>query len=49
MIFTETPVFTRQITKLLPEEGYRELQQALIFNPAAGDVIQHSGGLRKVR
>jgi len=49
MIFTETPVFTRQITKLLPDDQYRELQQELIFNPAAGDVIQHSGGLRKVR
>jgi mRNA-degrading endonuclease RelE of RelBE toxin-antitoxin system len=49
MIFTETPVFTRQITKLLPDDQYRELQQELIFNPDAGDVIQHSGGLRKVR
>ena len=49
MIFTETPVFTRQITKLLPDDEYRELQQELIFNPAAGDIIQHSGGLRKVR
>ena len=49
MIFSETPVFTRQITKLLPDDEYRELQQQLIFNPAAGDIIQHSGGLRKVR
>lgn len=49
MIFTETPVFTRQITKLLPDAEYRELQQELILNPAAGDVIRHSGGLRKVR
>lgn len=49
MIFTETPVFTRQITKLLPDDDYRELQQDLILNPAAGDVIRNSGGLRKVR
>ena len=49
MIFTETPVFTRQIMKLLPDDEYRQLQQALIFNPEAGDIIQHSGGLRKVR
>ena len=49
MIFIETPVFTRQILKLLPDDEYRELQQALIFNPGAGDIIQNSGGLRKVR
>jgi len=49
MVFTETPVFTRQITKLLPDDGYRELQQELTFNPKAGAIIQHSGGLRKVR
>ena len=49
MIFTETPVFTRQITALLPDEEYRELQQELIFNPTAGALIKHSGGLRKVR
>ncbi|MCX7014970.1 MAG: type II toxin-antitoxin system RelE/ParE family toxin [Candidatus Sumerlaeota bacterium] len=49
MIFIETPVFTRQITRLLPDDEYHELQQQLILNPAAGDLIQHSGGLRKVR
>ncbi len=49
MVITETPVFTRQITALLPDDGYRELQQELLFNPGAGAVIKHSGGLRKVR
>ena len=49
MVFIETPTFTRQITKLLPDDEYRGLQQELTFNPAAGDVIQRSGGLRKVR
>ena len=49
MVFRETPVFTRQIVELLPDDEYRELQQALIFNPGAGDLIRHSGGLRKVR
>ena len=49
MIFTETPIFTKQISKLLPDDQYRELQQELIFNPQAGSVIKHSGGLRKVR
>lgn len=49
MIFTETKVFTRQIAKLIPDDEYRELQQELIFNPAAGDIIRHSRGLRKLR
>ena len=49
MIFTETAVFTRQIAKLLTDDDYRQLQQELLYNPAAGDLIKHSGGLRKVR
>jgi mRNA-degrading endonuclease RelE of RelBE toxin-antitoxin system len=49
MIFTETPVFARQITALLKYDEYRELQQELLFNPGAGALIKHSGGLRKVR
>lgn len=49
MVFIETPVFTRQITRLLPDDEYRELQQEMIFNPAAGSIIKHSGGLRKIR
>lgn len=42
-------MFTRQITRLLPDDEYRELQQEMIFNPAAGSIIKHSGGLRKIR
>ncbi len=49
MIFKETNVFTRQIRKLIPDDEYREFQQELIFNPAAGAVIKGSGGLRKIR
>jgi len=29
MVFKETSVFTRQISKLIPDEAYRELQQEL--------------------
>ena len=47
MIFKETSIFTKQINKLIPDDAYRELQQELIFNPAAGDVIKGSGGLRQ--
>jgi len=49
VIFTETVVFTRQITKLLADDDYQRLQQELLRNPAAGDLIKQSGGLRKVR
>jgi len=49
MVFKETSVFTRQISKLIPDEAYREFQQELIFNPTAGDLIKGSGGLRKIR
>lgn len=34
---------------LLPDSEFKELQQALCLNPAAGDVIIGSGGLRKIR
>lgn len=49
MIFKETSVFTRQIEALLPDDQYREFQKELLFNPAAGDIIKGSGGLRKIR
>jgi hypothetical protein len=39
MIFTETPVFTREVQALLPDDPYRELQQALLVRPEAGNVI----------
>ena len=48
-IFKETSVFTRQISKLISDDAYREFQQELLFNPAAGDIIKGSGGLRKLR
>jgi hypothetical protein len=49
MIFIETPVFTRQVRELLSDETYSALQCHLALNPRAGDVIQGTGGLRKVR
>lgn len=30
-------------------EDYRQLQMALLLRPAQGDLIQGSGGLRKIR
>ena len=49
IVFIETPVFTKQIVALLSDDDYLGLQQALILNPSAGDIIRNSGGLRKVR
>ena len=49
MHFIETPVFTRQITTLLDDADYRQLQVTLALKPGAGDIIRGSGGLRKVR
>lgn len=49
MIFIETPVFTRQITALLDDDEYGQFQRYLMTDPIAGDVIQGTGGLRKVR
>ena len=49
MRFVETPVFTRAVLSLLPDNEYRSLQLALMLRPDAGDLIPGSGGLRKFR
>lgn len=49
MLIVETSVFTRRVLKLLSDENYRSLQQFLVADPEAGDLIRHSGGLRKIR
>lgn len=47
--FIETKLFTRLIIDYLSDEEYSQLQQALIKNPGAGDLIPGSGGVRKLR
>jgi len=49
MTFIETPIFTKEITQLISDEIYHQLQWALIFRPEAGKIIKGSGGLRKIR
>lgn len=49
MIFIETPIFTEDVLELLSDEEYSEFQKYLADNPLVGDVIQQTGGLRKVR
>jgi len=49
-VFLELPPFARYRADYLDDEGFRALQTALMQNPQqAGDVIQGTGGLRKLR
>ena len=49
MQFIETSVFTHQVTSLLADDEYSQLQLALSVRPDMGVIIPHSGGLRKMR
>jgi mRNA-degrading endonuclease RelE of RelBE toxin-antitoxin system len=47
--FIELPAFQRLRAVYLDDEAYRALQLELMQNPEAGDVIEGTGGLRKLR
>ncbi len=49
MIFIETPAFTDDILRLMPDDLYAKLQEHLADHPDAGDLIEGTGGVRKVR
>jgi mRNA-degrading endonuclease RelE of RelBE toxin-antitoxin system len=48
-IFVELPAFAKYRPDYLDDEGFRDLQNSLMANPEAGDVIEGTGGLRKLR
>jgi hypothetical protein len=48
-VFVELPAFERQRANYFDDEGFSELQKSLMANPEAGDLIQETGGLRKLR
>ena len=48
-IFIELPPFERHRRDYLTDENFRDLQNALMENPETGDVIEGTGGLRKIR
>lgn len=48
-LFVELPAFAKYRADYLDDEGYRGLQQSMLKNPEAGDVIEGTGGLRKLR
>lgn len=49
MLFIETEIFTEDVKKLLDDDEYRRLQIYLTIQPDCGNLIQETGGLRKVR
>ena len=48
-LFVELPAFERNRSAYLTDEAFRGLQNAMLKDPEAGDVITGTGGLRKVR
>ena len=47
--FIELPPFERHRQNYLSDESFREFQKMLMDNQEAGDVIEGTSGLRKVR
>lgn len=48
-IFIEPAPFERYRASYFTDDEFKEFQQFLLLNPRAGQVITHTGGLRKVR
>lgn len=48
-VFVELSPFARYRADYMDDEGFRGLQYAMMKNPEAGDVIEGTGGLRKLR
>lgn len=48
-VFVELPAFERHRAGYLDDKAFSDLQQTLMKNPEVGDVIQGTGGLRKMR
>ncbi len=49
MRFIETPIFVREIDRLLNDEEQRALQNAILEDSQVGQVITGTGGARKMR
>jgi hypothetical protein len=48
-IFIESSIFKRILPAYLDDDEYSGLQQFLMQNPEAGELVPGSGGVRKVR
>lgn len=47
--FVELPAFERHRDEYLHEDNFQKMQEYLLKNPEAGDLVPGLGGLRKVR
>jgi len=47
--FIESSIFSRELAHYFDDDEYGDLQQYMINNPEAGDMIPGSGGVRKLR
>lgn len=47
--FVELEAFTAEVLRVADEETLRQFEAELAANPEGGDLIRHSGGLRKAR
>ena len=47
--FVELEGFTKDVMRVADEQTLRQFQMELAANPESGDLIRHSGGLRKAR
>ena len=48
-VFFESQLFSRLLSSYLDDAEFRQLQAALMRDPARGDVMPGSGGFRKLR
>jgi hypothetical protein len=48
-LFVELPAFERHRDRYLDDDAFQGIQNLLLSNPEAGDVIPDTGGLRKLR
>ena len=49
IVFIEIPEFINKVDKLATSEDVERLQSELMENPYRGDLIQGTGGARKIR
>ena len=49
LTFVETTLFTRLVRNYFTDDEYAALQNSIVANPEAGDLIRGSGGVRKLR
>lgn len=49
IVFIESRKFTEQVARLNGEEAVWEVENELLQNPNKGDLIQGTGGFRKIR